>query len=86
LKIPAEGDTTFPVVTICLLRVQKRKRGTRGNRQRMEFPKEWAGGEKEYLQFVLYKDNLETQVPEIYLNIASADSLIDCRHSIAPFC
>lgn len=27
-----------------------------------ELPKDWAGGDKEYLQFVLYKDNQETQV------------------------
>ena len=43
--------------------MQKRKRPRRSNRMgRAEMPKDWAGGNKEYLQFVLYKDNLETQV------------------------
>ncbi len=44
--------------------VQKRKRARRSNRMgSVQLPKDWAGGDKEYLQFVLYKDNLETQVP-----------------------
>jgi len=57
-------DAFLPQKVAISSRVQKRQRGPRGNRQRVDFPKEWAGGDKEYLQFVLYKDNLETQVFE----------------------